>query len=62
MARSRWVSLGATLGLGRALHKNEGKGSVEKLQRLRDACLKSKWLRVGSVIGSKTSKALRCFR
>jgi glycosyltransferase involved in cell wall biosynthesis len=62
MARSRWVSLGSAMGLGKTLHKNEGKGSVEKLERLREACLKSMWLRIGSIFGSRTSKALRCFR
>ena len=62
MARRRWVTLGSAMGVGKTLHKNEDKGSVEKLERLREACLKSMWLRIGSIFGSRTSKALRCFR
>jgi glycosyltransferase involved in cell wall biosynthesis len=56
---SRWVALGNLCGPGNTLHKNEGKGSIEKLGRLREACLASGWLKLGAALGSRAAKALR---
>jgi glycosyltransferase involved in cell wall biosynthesis len=55
---SRWVALGAVLGCGRTLRRNEGKGVTAKLERLREACQSSKWLRLGAAAGSGAAKAL----
>ncbi len=52
LAASRWVSLGAALGFGRTLRKNEGKSAAEKLQKLKAACEKSQWLKLGAMLGS----------
>lgn len=56
---SRWVSLGAALGLAKSLRKNEGKSAAEKLQKLKSACAGSTWLRVGAALGSAAAKGLQ---
>lgn len=56
---SRWVALGALLGFGKELRKNEGKGPVEKLQKLKEACARSGWLKLGAKLGSGAGKSER---
>ncbi len=56
---SHWVGLGAATGAGKTLRKNEGKGSIEKLQKLRNALLQSRWLKLGASLGSPTARKLR---
>jgi hypothetical protein len=51
-------ALGGFLGTAKSLAKNEGKGPVEKLQKLREACAKSGWLKLGASLGSGSAKAL----
>ncbi len=57
LLESRWIALGAALGFGRSLLKNDGKGPVEKLQKLREACAKSGWMKLGRMMGSRTARA-----
>jgi len=59
LMESRWVALGGFLGTAKSLAKNEGKGPVEKLQKLREACAKSGWLKLGTTLGSGSARALR---
>jgi hypothetical protein len=59
LVSSRWVALGALLGLGGSLTRNEGKKPIEKLQKLKAACAQSAWLKSGATLGSRTAKELR---
>jgi hypothetical protein len=56
---SHWVGLGAAFGAGKTLRRNEGKGSIEKLQKMHDALLQSRWLKLGASLGSGIARALR---
>lgn len=56
---SHWVGLGAAFGWGKTLRRNEGKGSIEKLQKMRNALLQSRWLKLGSALGSRIARSLR---
>ena len=56
---SHWVGLGAAFGLGKTLRRNEGKGSIEKLQKMRNALLQSRWLKLGAALGSRIARSLR---
>lgn len=56
---SNWVGLGAAFGAGKTLRRNEGKGSIEKLQKMHNALLQSRWLKLGAALGSSIARALR---
>lgn len=56
---SHWVGLGAAFGWGKTLRRNEGKGSIEKLQKMRNALLQSRWLKLGAALGSGIARSLR---
>jgi hypothetical protein len=56
LASSRWVGLGTFLGFAKGLRRNDGKGAREKLQKLRDACAASPWLKAGRFFGEDVLK------
>ena len=58
LMESRWVALGVALGFAKSLARNEGKGPVEKLQKLREACAKTGWLRFSARLGFGSVKTL----
>ena len=59
LQESNWVGLGAAFGLGKTLRRNEGKGSIEKLQKMHNALLQSRWLKLGAALGSGIARSLR---
>lgn len=59
LQNSHWVGLGAAFGWGKTLRRNEGKGSIEKLQKMRNALLQSRWLKLGAALGSGIARSLR---
>lgn len=59
MLRSKWVRLGLLLGLVHPLVSNRGKTPHEKMLWLRDVCGSHWWLKLGEMLGSKSSRELR---
>ena len=51
LLRSRWVTLGQTLGTCRQLSSGRGKGAVEKLANLNSECENSRWMKLGRKLG-----------
>ena len=58
MARSRWMAVGALLGVTRRLHRDEGKSAEEKLASLKQRLRSSAWVKLGRTLGSTSAKKL----
>jgi glycosyltransferase involved in cell wall biosynthesis len=56
---SKWIQIGLALGVASSLRTSKGKTPQEKLSMLRKACRQSRWVGLGTKLGSKVCKDLR---
>lgn len=56
LTASRWVALGVALGAAKSLTRNDGSSPSEKLDKLRQHCARSGWLKLGSRLGITSAR------